>query len=106
MPGWKRALGEQLDALIGRAVPDVHKAVRWNQPLYGIDDGWFVSYRCFTQYVKVTLFRGATLDPPPPPGAAKQPEVRFLDVREGDEIDEAQFLDWVRQASVLPGVRL
>jgi hypothetical protein len=35
MPGWKRSLGERLDGLIVRIVPDVHKAVKWNQPFYG-----------------------------------------------------------------------
>lgn len=35
MPGWKRDVGRKLDALIGRAVPDVNKAVKWNSPLYG-----------------------------------------------------------------------
>jgi hypothetical protein len=105
MPSWKRALGERLDSLITSAVPDVHKAVKWNQPLYGADDGWLVSYRCFTEYVKITFFRGASLDPVPP-GAAKQPDVRFLDLREDDELDEAQVTDWVRQASALPGTRL
>ena len=32
MPGWKRDLGERLDALIVENVPDVTKAVRWNSP--------------------------------------------------------------------------
>jgi hypothetical protein len=30
MPGWKRDVGEWLDHLIVRTVPDVSKAVRWN----------------------------------------------------------------------------
>lgn len=32
MPGWKRDVGQRLDALIQRTVPDVRKAVRWNSP--------------------------------------------------------------------------
>ena len=40
---------------------------------------------------------------PAPPGASKQPEVRYLDIREGDAIDEAQLAEWIRQASALPG---
>ena len=59
MPGWKRELGRRLDDLIVRTVPDVHKAVKWNQPFYGFDgDGWFVSFRCYTKYVQLTFFRG------------------------------------------------
>jgi hypothetical protein len=30
MPGRKRLLGERLDELIVRTVPDVQKAVKWN----------------------------------------------------------------------------
>jgi hypothetical protein len=105
MPGWKRAVGRRLDALITRAVPGVRKAVKWNSPFYGVDDrGWFLSYHCFTKYIKVTFFRGRSLDPPPP-GRSKHPEVRYLDVHE-DELDEAQFTTWVKQASRLRGEKM
>ena len=103
MPGWKRAVGERLDALIARSVPEVRKAVKWNSPFYGVEGhGWFLSFHCYTAFVKVAFFRGAALRPPPP-GASKQPEVRYLDIREADAVDEAQLADWIRQASALPG---
>ncbi len=108
MPGWKRAVGRRLDEIIVRTVPDVRKAVKWNSPLYGAGDadrGWFMSVRCFTGYVKVAFFRGASLRPIPP-GASKQKEVRYLDIREGEALDEAQFADWVAQASRLEGEML
>ena len=106
MPGWKRDVGRQLDGLIERAVPGVKKAVKWNSPFYGIEDQrWFVSYHCFTKYVKVTFFRGASLRPPPPV-ESKQADVRYLNIREDEPLDEAQFLDWVTQASLLPGEKL
>ncbi|MNU02157.1 hypothetical protein D3C72_2457780 [compost metagenome] len=53
----------------------------------------------------MTFFRGASLDPIPP-GPSKQKDVRYLDIREGDELDEEQFADWVKQASRLPGERM
>ena len=37
MPDWKRDVGERLDDLIVRTVADVHKAVKWNQPFYGLE---------------------------------------------------------------------
>ena len=105
MPGWKRDLGRRLDALVERTVPGVQKAVKWNSPFYGVEDGsWFLSLHCFTKYVKVTFFRGTSLDPVPP-GASRHPEVRYLDIHEG-RFDEAQFAAWVAQASRLPGERL
>jgi hypothetical protein len=106
MPGWKREVGRRLDALIVRAVPGVQKAVKWNSPFYGIEgEGWFLSYHCFARYVKVAFFRGTSLRPVPP-GESKQKEVRYLDIHEDDELDEAQFADWVDQASRLPGERM
>jgi len=102
MPGWKRDVGRKLDAIITRTVPNVRKAVKWNSPFYGAGlEGWFLSLHCYTKVVKVAFFRGAVLNPPPP-GASKQKDVRYLDIYEG-ELDEAQFAKWVKQASKLPG---
>jgi hypothetical protein len=106
MPGWKRDVGRRLDALIVGALPGVAKAVKWNSPFYGVEGGgWFLSYHCFTRYVKVTFFRGTSLDPVPP-GASKHPEVRYLDIHEDEGLDEDGFVEWVRQASRLPGEKL
>ena len=106
MPGWKRDVGRRLDALIVSAVPHVYKAVKWNTPFYGIEgQGWFLGFHCITKYIKVAFFRGASLRPVPP-GESKQKEVRYLNIHEGDELDEAQFTRWVKQASQLPGVKM
>ncbi|MFO0797584.1 MAG: DUF1801 domain-containing protein [Gemmataceae bacterium] len=103
MPGWKSDLGKRLDALIERAVPGVRKAVKWNSPFYGVEgNGWFLGWHCFTKYVKVSFFRGAELRPVPPVGS-KDPNTRYLDIREGDVLDEKQFAAWVKQAAALPG---
>ena len=102
MPGWKRDVGRRLDALIVRTVPGVRKAVKWNSPFYGVEgQGWFLSFHTFTNYVKVTFFRGASLSPVPP-GQSRHKEVRYLDIREG-EFDEAQIAAWIRQAAAMPG---
>jgi len=103
MPGWKSELGERLDALIVRTVPNVRKAVKWNSPFYGVEGrGWFLSFHVFTRYVKLTFFRGSALRPVPP-GASKHKDVRYLDIHEGAELDEAQLGRWVKQAAALPG---
>lgn len=103
MPGWKHDVGRRLDKLIERIVPEVRKAVRWNSPFYGIEDqGWFLSYHCFTKYVKVTFHRGTSLDPLPP-GKSKHEHVRYLDIREDDELDEELVTSWIKQASELEG---
>ena len=102
MPGWKRDLGRRLDDLIARAVPGVEKAVQWNSPFYGVEGrGWFLSYHCFTRYVKVTFFLGRSLSPLPP-GSGKDPDSRWVDLHEG-AFDEERMTEWVRQAAALPG---
>jgi hypothetical protein len=105
MPGWKGDIGVALDAVIVRTVPDAHLWVKWNSPFYGADDQtWFASFHCFDSFVRVTFSRGESLDPVPA-GASKLPGVRYHDVREHDDIDEAGFASWVEQASRLPGER-
>jgi len=106
MPGWKRDVGRRLDTLIVRTVPGVRKAVKWNSPFYGVEgQGWLLNFHCFTKSVKVAFFRGTSLRPVPP-GASKHKDVRYLDIREDDQLDEAQFAAWVKQASQLPGERM
>ena len=106
MPGWKQDVGRRLDEIIVRTIPDVQKAVKWNTPFYGLDGKtWFLGFHCITKYVKVAFMQGVSLDPMPP-GTSKQKDVRYLDIYENDVIDEAQFADWVNQASLLPGEKL
>jgi hypothetical protein len=103
MPGWKSDVGRRLDGLIEQAVPNVVKAVKWNQPLYGVEgQGFFVSFRCFTTYLKLTFFYGAELDPLPPV-AFKDPDARALHIHDDDELDEGQLVRWFEQAAAIPG---
>ena len=83
--------------------PNVHKAVRWNSPFYGIDgQGWFLNFHCFTKYVKVAFFRGTALRPLPP-GESKNKDTRYLDIYENAQFDQDLVASWIRQASELPG---
>ena len=103
MPDWKRDVGRRLDALIVRTVPGVRKAVKWNSPFYGVEgQGWFLNFHVFTKYIKLAFFRGTSLRPLPP-GESKHAEVRYVDIREDEELDEAQLTTWIRQAAALPG---
>ncbi len=109
MPAWKRGVGRQLDGLVARALGrrrTLRRAVRWNTPFYGIDGrGWFLCFHCFTKYVKVAFLNGSSLTPLPPI-ASKLPDPRYLHIYEGEAIDEAQFMRWVKQAAARPGERL
>jgi hypothetical protein len=106
IPDWRRDVARRVDAIIERAMPRVRKAVKYNSPLYGVeDDSWFLGIHCYAKYVKVAFFRGASLRPVPP-GKSKQKHVRYLDIHEDDEIDERRFASWIKQAGKLPGERL
>jgi hypothetical protein len=106
LPGWKRDVGHRLDALIVRAIPGVRKAVKWNSPLYGIEgQGWLLGLHVFAKYVKVAFFAGTSLRPVPPCNSTSK-STRYLDIREDESLDEAQFVAWVKQAGKLPGQRM
>ncbi len=105
IPGWKRGIAKHLDELIVRKAPKTPKllkAVKWNSPFYGIEgQGWFVSFHVFTRYVKVTFFKGTSLQPVPPGGTGK--DARWIDIHEDEPIHEAQMVKWLKQAAALPG---
>lgn len=106
MPGWKHDVGRHIDELVAATVPEARKAVRWNSPFYGIEgEGWFLSFHCFTKYIKVTFLNGASMRPPPPV-ESKHEDVRYFHIHEDEDWDERQFIDWVKQASRLPGEAL
>ncbi|MGV3605846.1 MAG: DUF1801 domain-containing protein [Planctomycetaceae bacterium] len=99
--GWKREMAMELDALIERVVPKVQRAVKWNSPFYGVEgQGWFASFHVFTNYVKLTFFRGTSLKNAPQGGTSK--EARWLDIHQ-DDFDAKQLEAWVKQAAALPG---
>ena len=105
-PGWKAEIARRIDETIEAVAPGVCKAVKWNSPFYGVEEGsWFLSFHYTTKYVKVAFFRGASLRPVPPV-ASKVADVRYLHIHEDDAFDAAQFAKWVKQALRLPGVRM
>ena len=103
MPGWKREVGERLDALIECHIPRLRKAVKWNSPFYGVEgQGWFLSTHVFTHFVRLTWFQGRSLKPIPP-GPSKDKNARYLDIRENGIEDEKLLISWLKQAAKLPG---
>lgn len=102
MPDWKGDVGRHLDRLVRAVVPDARRAVRWNSPFWGSDDGWFLSVHCLTRAVKVTFFDGVSLDPQPPV-ATKDGRARCVNIATEAEIDDERFTAWLRQAAELPG---
>ena len=101
-----RAAGSELDALLEERVPGVRKAMRWNTPFYGIEgQGWFLAFYCYKRYVQVTFLNGARLEPVPPK-PSKAENVRYLEIHEHDDLEEARLVSWIEQAASLPGERV
>ena len=102
MEPWQAAIAQRIDALVVKHVPGVRKAVRWHCPFYGVEgQGWFLAFSGFQRHVKFSFFKGTSLKPVPPIGQFK--DVRSLDVRESDKIDEKQLATWIKQAAAIPG---
>jgi hypothetical protein len=103
VPGWKKDVCIRLDQLIIKNVSGVVKAVKWNTPFYGRKEiGWFVAFHCFNKYVKVTFFKGQSLDPVPPV-ESKDLNARYYHVGEDGKIDEKLLKTWLKQASTIEG---
>ena len=99
---WQAAIATRVDALVAKHVPGVRRAIRWRCPFYGIEErGWFLAFAAFQHHIKFSFFKGASLKPAPPIGKFK--DVRSLDVRESDRLDEKQFANWLKQAAAIPG---
>jgi hypothetical protein len=101
--GWKQKAARDFDALIVRTVPNVKKAVKWNSPFYGVEgQGWFLSFHCFSKYLKVIFFHGVALDPLPPV-ASKTKNVRYFHIHENEKLDGKLVAKWLKQAAKIPG---
>jgi hypothetical protein len=102
MEPWQAAIATRVDALVVKHVPGLRKGVRWRSPFYGVEgQGWFLAVAAFQYHVKFSFFKGASLEPVPPIGQFK--DVRSLDVRESDKLDEKQLATWIEQAAAIPG---
>jgi hypothetical protein len=64
--------------------------------------GWFLSFHCFANYIKVTFLRGASLRPLRPV-ESKHEEVRYFHIHESEPLDEELVASWIGQAVAQPG---
>jgi len=105
MPGWKRDVGRRLDALIVRTVPGVRKTVKWNSPFYGVGSGVVPRHPLFCE-VRQSSFLSGHFAASYPARRVQAKEVRYPDIHEDDQLDEAQVAAWVKEASQLPGKQM
>ena len=106
---WRGERLSQLRGLIHQADPDVVEDVKWRKPTnpMGVPvwshDGMLCTGEAYKDKVKLTFASGAALDDPSGlfNASLKGKARRAIDLREGDEIDEAAFVSLVKSAVVL-----
>ena len=105
---WRGATLRRLRMLIKQADPDVVEEWKWRKatnpgvPVWS-HDGMICTGETYKNVVKLTFFRGASLEDPAGlfnsslEGNAR----RAIDVRQGEEIDETAFTALIREAVAL-----
>jgi hypothetical protein len=104
LPEPQRSIATRIDALAAQALPDLRRSVKWGVAWYGVGDGWGFCCGGFAGHVKLVFGRGTSLSPVPPAsptGMGK--DSRGVELASLDDIDEAQVVAWMRQATAMPG---
>jgi len=102
---WRGETLARVRQLIHDADPDIEEEWKWEKPTSGgtpvwSHDGGVCTGEAYKQVVKLTFFRGASLDDPEKlfnsslGGSTR----RAIDLREGETIDEAAFKQLIREA--------
>ena len=105
---WRGETLSRLRTLIKQADPDVVEEWKWVKPSSGgtpvwSDDGGICTGEAYKSVVKLTFFKGASLeDPSGLFNSSLEGKVRrAIDVREGESIDEDAFRALIRAAVAL-----
>jgi hypothetical protein len=104
---WRGKTLSRVRALIKQADPDVVEEWKWNVPVWS-HDGLICTGEAYKSVVKLTFARGAAVaDPSGLFNSSLDGKVRrAIDVREGDDIDEAAFKTLIRAAAAVNRQRL
>jgi hypothetical protein len=103
--GWRGEVLARVRRLIQEADPGVVEEWKWEKPSSGgvpvwSHDGGICTGEAYKQAVKLTFFRGASLDDPKQLfNSSLEGKVRrALDIHEGQQIDEGAFKELIRAA--------
>ena len=102
---WRGETLAHVRQLIHDADPAIHEEWKWEKPKSGgtpvwSHDGGVCTGESYKQVVKLTFFRGASIDDPNQlfNSSLEGKTRRAIDLREGEEIDEAAFKQLIRAA--------
>jgi hypothetical protein len=101
---WRGEALAHVRALIKQADPAVVEEWKWRVPVWS-HDGIICTGEAYKSAVKLTFAKGASLEDPSGlfNSSLEGNTRRAIDIREGDEIDEAAFKTLIRAAAALNG---
>ena len=102
---WRGETLARVRQLIHDADPDIQEEWKWEKPQSGgtpvwSHDGGVCTGESYKQVVKLTFFRGASIEDPKKlfNSSLEGNTRRAIDLREGEKIDEAAFKQLIRTA--------
>src|SRR4051794_8347690 len=102
---WRGETLAHVRQLIHDADPDIQEEWKWEKPTSGgtpvwSHDGGVCTGEAYKQVVKLTFFRGASIEDPKKlfNSSLEGNTRRAIDFREGEQIDEAAFKQLIRAA--------
>ena len=100
---WRGEMLGRLRALVKEADPDVVEEWKWRGVPVWEHDGIICTGETYKQVVKLTFFKGASLEDPAGlfNSSLEGDTRRAIDFREGEEIDEKALKELVRAAVAL-----
>ena len=105
---WRGETLARVRKLIKQADPEVVEAWKWRGVPVWSHAGIICTGETYKAVVKMTFAKGAALEDPSHlfNSSLEGNTRRAIDIREDDQIDEAQLAAWVKQASQWPGERM
>jgi hypothetical protein len=97
---WRGETLARVRQLLHEADPDIEEEWKWMGTPVWSHDGGVCTGESYKQVVKLTFFRGASLDDPKKlfNSSLEGNTRRAIDIREGESLDEAAFKQLIRDA--------
>jgi hypothetical protein len=104
LESWQAEIVSQVRGIILQAAPQARESIKWAQPVYE-SGGPFAYMKAFKKAVNFGFWRGIDLDDPKGILEGSGDKMRHVKLTSLEDIDAAQFADFVRQAVELNQVK-
>lgn len=94
---WQAEIASLVRGIILKAAPEVKESIKWAQPVYE-SNGPFAYMKAFKNAVNFGFWRGVDLDDPKGLLEGSGDKMRHIKLASLDDIDEAIFTAFVKQA--------